>query len=80
MARNIGQTVIPAAPASLGAKLLQHAAHCLARLAAARAARLTAGVLAALSPEQRRDIGAATPNRPTIEVQRSVMTNLMSLR
>ncbi|MGG5822039.1 hypothetical protein [Falsiroseomonas sp. HW251] len=80
MARSIVQTFIPAAPAGHRATLLQHAAHLFARLAAARAARLTAGTLAALSPEQRRDIGAATLNRPTIEVERSVMTNLTSLR
>lgn len=80
MSRSIGQTFIPAAPTRLGVLLQDRVAHILARLREARTDRLTARALAWLGPEQRRDIGAAPPHRPTIEVGRGVMTTLMSLR
>ncbi len=69
-----------AAPERLARLAQEGAARLLARLQDARANRLTAVEIEAMTPPQRRDMGLAAPARPTIEVEFGLMTTLMGLR
>jgi len=84
MSPTVNQLIATSAQETLGGALKRRVATLFARARQDQAYRLTCAEIAALSPTLRRDVGmhdkAIGPNRPSIEVDASVMTTLMSLR
>jgi hypothetical protein len=80
MSQTIQGVAVGGATENLGAALQRGLSRLAMRLRDARASRLSAAEFEAMSPAQRKDVGAGTPNRPTIELPAGLMTTLMSMR